>query len=446
MGLNTGKAQTQDRHILSTVNETAGHLDSVPFASVLRGNTLPGHVVFVHAHPDDETIATGGTIATLVDQGVGVTVLSCTRGERGEVIPEELKHLEGDGPALAEYREGELARAMEVLGVTDHRFLGAQEARLAGLPPRRYLDSGMRWGADGAEALEQLDPGSLCAAPLGEVAADVATVLETSVATTVISYDAHGGYGHPDHIRAHDAARRAAEVLGIPFFAIVAPGDDAVADIVVDVSSVIERKTDALRAHRTQVTVDGDRFALSSGPFREIAAEEHFRREGRRPTAARRAARQEESTAWHELGRTSRVVACVLAVLMGAALGGIGTVNHQWGYSAGFPLGVIAALALVAALVTGLRLVFATRIVAFFASVGILVSLVVLTVGGPGGSVLVPANGAGYGWSYGAAAIIALVLAWPSLAVLHPTPLPQAPPATRDTMEAEPDTKGRPAS
>lgn len=408
-------------------------------------------VLFVHAHPDDETISTGGSIATLVDRGAGVTVLSCTRGERGEVIPPELKRLEGDGPALARVREAELATAMEILGVTDHRFLGEADARLDGLSPRRYLDSGMRWGAAGAEALDELDPASLCAAPLGEVAADVAAVLRASGATAVVSYDAHGGYGHPDHIRAHDAALRAAEVLGIPFFAIVAPGSAATDDIVVDVSSVIGRKTDALRAHRTQVTVDGTRFALSSGPFREIATEEHFRREGRRRGEQRRAVTrhaqgQEESTAWHELGRTSRVVACALALLMGAALGGIGTVNHQWGYSAGFPLGVIAALALVAALVTGLRLVFATRIVAFVASVGILVSLVVLTVGGPGGSVLVPANGAGYGWSYGAAAVIALVLAWPKLAVPHPPRPSPVSSATRDTMGTEPDTKGRPAS
>lgn len=427
-----------------------------PFESVLLDRVL-----FVHAHPDDETIGTGGTLATLVDRGAGVTVLSCTRGERGEVIPPELKNLEGDGPALARYREGELAKAMDILGVTDRRFLGEPDARLAGLAPRRYLDSGMQWGVDGAEALDRLDPDSLCAASLGEVAADVATVLEASGATAVISYDAHGGYGHPDHIRAHEAALRAAAVLGVPFFAIVPPVDGAgtddgraAGDIVVDVSSVIGRKTDALRAHRTQVTVYGDRFALSSGPFQMIATEERFRREGQRRAAGRYGAGQEESTAWSDLGGPSRVIACALALLMGVALGGIGTVNHQWGFSAGFPIGAIAALVLVAALVTGLRLVFATRIVPFFASVGLLVSLVLLTVGGPGGSVLVPANGAGYGWSYGAAAIIALVLAWPNLAVLHP-PVPHPPQphpsvphpsqTARDTMEPEPDTKGRPA-
>lgn len=403
-------------------------------------------VLFVHAHPDDETIATGGTIAALVDRGAGVTVLSCTRGERGEVIPAELKHLEGDGPALARVREAELAAAMEVLGVTDHRFLGAADARLAGLPVRRYLDSGMRWGASGAEALDVLDPASLCAAPLGEVAADVAAVLQASGATAVVSYDAHGGYGHPDHIRAHDAAVRAAEVLGVPFFAIVADeveprgtaGGAAADDLVVDASSVIGRKTDALRAHRTQVTVEGTRFALSSGPFREIGTEERFRREEPDSSAGSR----EPEIAWHELGRGPRVIAGALAFLMGVALGGIGTVNHQWGYPAGFPIGTIAALILVAALVTGLRLVFATRVVPFWASVGILVALVVLTLGGPGGSVLVPANGAGYGWSYGAAAIIALVLAWPNLAgVTRQSPRPG--PTARDTMEAQSDRKGR---
>jgi N-acetyl-1-D-myo-inositol-2-amino-2-deoxy-alpha-D-glucopyranoside deacetylase len=404
-------------------------------------------VLFVHAHPDDETIATGGTIAALVDRGAGVTVLSCTRGERGEVIPAELKHLEGDGSALARVREAELAAAMEVLGVADHRCLGAADARLAGLPPRRYLDSGMRWGAAGAEALDELDPASLCAAPLGEVAADVAAVLRESGATAVVSYDAHGGYGHPDHIRAHDAAVRAAEVLGVPFFAIVAddvePGGTAgvaaADDLVVDVSSVIARKTDALRAHRTQVTVEGSSFALSSGPFREIGTEERFRREEPDSSAGEREA---ESIAWHDLGRGPRAIASALAFLMGVALGAIGTVNHQWGYPAGFPVGTIAALILVAALVAGLRLVFATRVVPFWASVGILVALVVLTLGGPGGSVLVPANGAGYGWSYGAAAIIALVLAWPNLAgVAKQTPHRGS--TARDTMEAQSDRKGR---
>ena len=80
------------------------------------------HVLFVHAHPDDESIVTGGTIAKLVRDGVPVTVLTCTRGERGEVIPAELRHLEGDLRALADHRETELAAAMAALGVTDQQI------------------------------------------------------------------------------------------------------------------------------------------------------------------------------------------------------------------------------------------------------------------------------------------------------------------------------------
>ncbi|MBE8146215.1 PIG-L family deacetylase [Brevibacterium casei] len=83
-------------------------------------------ILFVHAHPDDETIATGGTIAALAAEGDQVTVLTATRGEGGEVIPPEMKALEGDRAGLASVRESEIAEAMRSLGVTDHRFLGTR--------------------------------------------------------------------------------------------------------------------------------------------------------------------------------------------------------------------------------------------------------------------------------------------------------------------------------
>ena len=113
-------------------------------------------VLFVHAHPDDETITTGATIATLVENGAAVTVLTLTRGERGEVIPVDLASLEGDLEALAAVREAELAQALSHLGVRDHRFLGNPDARWAGRTARRYVDSGMRWGARGAQASASL--------------------------------------------------------------------------------------------------------------------------------------------------------------------------------------------------------------------------------------------------------------------------------------------------
>jgi N-acetyl-1-D-myo-inositol-2-amino-2-deoxy-alpha-D-glucopyranoside deacetylase len=368
------------------------------------------HVLFVHAHPDDETIGTGGTIATLLDRGATVTVLTCTRGERGEVIPADIKSLEGDGPALAEHRIGELSAAMTILGVDDHRFLGSPEARQPGLEPRRYLDSGMAWGESGAEALDELDPDSLAAADFGEVAADVAAVIASSGADAVVSYDSYGGYGHPDHIIAHRAALRAAEVMGVPFYSIVAPGDPlADDDLTVDVSAAFERKTEALMAHRSQLTVDGDRFALSSGPYLAIGSRESFRRMTARPAGF---------DGWRQLRTVEKVVTCLLALLVGAAAGGICTVNHQLVFSVGparIPLGVVVSLAIVAALLIGSRVVFGSRIPTSLAAVGVLGSLGILTLGGAGGSVLVPANGAGYTWTYGATIIVAVVLAWPRI-------------------------------
>src|SRR4051812_32329976 len=89
-------------------------------------------ILFVHAHPDDESIETGATMARHAAEGAHVCLVTCTRGEEGEVIPENLRHLTGD--RLGEYRAGELARACAALGVTDRRFLGGEG---------RWRDSGM---------------------------------------------------------------------------------------------------------------------------------------------------------------------------------------------------------------------------------------------------------------------------------------------------------------
>jgi N-acetyl-1-D-myo-inositol-2-amino-2-deoxy-alpha-D-glucopyranoside deacetylase len=373
-------------------------------------------VLFVHAHPDDETIATGATIAALIAQGAEVTVLTCTRGERGEVIPPELAALEGT-PALADYREHELAAAMAALGVVDHRYLGSVGARRSELEPRRYLDSGMKWGAKGAEALDETDTLSLSAAPLGEVAADIATVVAQFKPTAVVSYDATGGYGHPDHIRAGEAAQRAAEIMRVPFFEIkpendISPMDAASLPFLPgDVSAALARKTAALRAHRTQITVNNDNtFALSSGPARPITAQESFARVY--PAAA-----PTGSVPWSEQGFGTHLFAWIVALLIGLSLGAISTVNHQFEISVGkaqLPVGIVVSLVLIAALLVGLRIVFSGRLIAFLAALGIVVSIAVLSLAGGGGSVLVPANTAGYLLTYAPVVIALVVLGWPT--------------------------------
>jgi N-acetyl-1-D-myo-inositol-2-amino-2-deoxy-alpha-D-glucopyranoside deacetylase len=360
-------------------------------------------VLFVHAHPDDETITTGGTIATLVDRGAVVIVLTCTRGELGEVIPADLRQLEGS-KRLAAHRERELSAAMGILGVRDHRYLGSAGARWGEREPRRYTDSGMRWGVSGhAEATESFPADSLCAADADEVAADIAAVIAAVKPTAVVSYDVTGGYGHPDHIRAHEAARRAADVMEVPFFVIEAGGE-----IAIDVSAVIARKRAALVAYRSQVTVNGDEFALSSGPAMPIASVERFQR-----------VREFEAspTTWGEQGLGVHLVTSLLAIVVGAALGAILTVEHQLSVTmAGVPVpvGIIVSLLIVAGLLVGARLVFDGRLIALFAGIGMLGVIGVLSLASAGGGVLVPGNAAGYLLVYGTIVIVLLAVVWPA--------------------------------
>lgn len=367
----------------------------------------PQRVLFVHAHPDDETIVTGGTIAKLVDRGDAVTVLTCTRGELGEVIPEEFKHLEGTGAELAQFRTEELHRAMRILGVTDHRFLGEASARWSGRAPRRYLDSGMRWGEHGAVALESIGEDTLCAADVDEVVSDVAAVIADAEIDVVVGYDATGGYGHPDHIRAHQAARQAAAAMDVPYYAIEPTNAPNPAGFAIDVSAQWERKTQALRAYPSQVTVQGDRYALSSGPSSPIASQERYVRLA--PDAA-------VASPWDEQGPSGKIAGALLALLTGVAVGALATVNHQvavslWG--AQVPVGVVASLVLVLALLTGLRLVFDSRLLPGLATVGLLTSVGLLSLMSAGGSVLVPGNPVGWSWTFGAPIIALAVLGWP---------------------------------
>ncbi|MGW2640250.1 N-acetyl-1-D-myo-inositol-2-amino-2-deoxy-alpha-D-glucopyranoside deacetylase [Streptomyces sp. NPDC001348] len=152
-------------------------------------------LLLVHAHPDDESINNGATMAEYVARGARVTLVTCTLGERGEVVPPELRHL--SGAALGEYRLRELTAAMGELGVTDFRLLGG-----AG----RYTDSGMMGIADNE------DPGCFWQADLDEAAGHLVEVILEVRPQVLVTYDENGGYGHPDHIQAHRVAMRAVEL------------------------------------------------------------------------------------------------------------------------------------------------------------------------------------------------------------------------------------------
>jgi N-acetyl-1-D-myo-inositol-2-amino-2-deoxy-alpha-D-glucopyranoside deacetylase len=155
-------------------------------------------ILFVHAHPDDETVGTGATIAHYAAAGVPVTLVTCTLGEEGEIhVPELALLAPSAADQLGGYRIGELAAACRALGVSDHRFLGG-----AG----RYRDSGMM----GTPANEH--PRCFWRADLDEAAGYLLEVMREVRPRVMVTYDPNGFYGHPDHIQAHRTAMRAAEL------------------------------------------------------------------------------------------------------------------------------------------------------------------------------------------------------------------------------------------
>ena len=265
-------------------------------------------LLLVHAHPDDETIGTGATMAHYVADGAQVTLVTCTLGEEGEVLVPGLAQLAVDhADQLGGWRVHEIGAAMAELGVSDHRFLGG-----AG----RFRDSGMM-GTPANEkprAFWQADTDSSVFTAAVTALVEVVREVRPQV---MVTYDDFGGYGHPDHIMAHRVATAAADAAADPDFA--APGEpwavakfywtavprsvlaaelddadspfdhwptlDAVPFAVADelITTVVhapeqwQAKARALAAHATQVTVDGEFYALSNNLGQRIGSSEYFR-------------------------------------------------------------------------------------------------------------------------------------------------------------------------
>ena len=270
--------------------------ESSPLPTGARG------LLLVHAHPDDETINNGATMAKYAAQGARVTLVTCTRGELGEIIPPELAELAADrGDRLGEYRETELARAMKELGVTDHRFLGA---------PGEYRDSGMT-GTEGNER-----PDSFWQADVDEAAGRLAAVIREVRPRVLVTYNEIGGYGHPDHIQAHRVALRAVDLLAGTEYAVdrvfynlmprsvmasaleslraegepsgfTVPGsvdevavvveDDSMVAVAVDAEEFAPVKAAAMRAHATQISVHEPFYALSDDVGMKVLGTEYYR-------------------------------------------------------------------------------------------------------------------------------------------------------------------------
>jgi LmbE family N-acetylglucosaminyl deacetylase len=247
-------------------------------------------LVCFHAHPDDESIATGGVMAKAVDDGHRVVLVVATRGEHGEVPDGFLT----DGESLGDRRVQETHASAAVLGVHRVEFLG-------------YVDSGM------VDTPENDLPGSFWTADVEEAAQRLAAILEEEGADVLTVYDSHGAYGHPDHIQVHRVGMRAAELAGTPkvfqstinrtaiiemartappseeFDVAALEADESfgspeeVITCRVDVTDYVEQKRASMRAHASQIAEEHFMLAMPDDVFTASFGVEWFIRDGQGP-------------------------------------------------------------------------------------------------------------------------------------------------------------------
>jgi LmbE family N-acetylglucosaminyl deacetylase len=245
--------------------------------------------VIVHAHPDDESIATGGTIAKAKRDGHRVVLVIATKGEEGEPVPGVL----ADGEALGDRRERETEAAAALLGVDRVAFLGYRDSGMMGEPTNDH-------------------PASFWQADIDDAAGKLAAILREEAADLLVIYDENGVYGHPDHIQVHRVGVRAAELGGVvkvfeasfsrefmkEVFADLeasgADGDDLEGDDLetfglpeaelthrVDVSDFVLVKREALLRHESQISPDHPMVTAPFEIFARWSGVEWFRERAR---------------------------------------------------------------------------------------------------------------------------------------------------------------------
>ncbi len=236
-----------------------------------------------HAHPDDESITMGGTLARYSAAGVGVTLVTATLGEEGEVIGAELQGLtSARADQLGGYRYAELGWACAALGIRDRRMLAGvgtfRDSGMAGTPPADHPRAFLRCGSGQADH--------------DRAVAALVAVIDEIRPSVLLTYDFDGGYGHPDHITCHqvamaaaggrvprvlaavrtaEAANEALSVLPVPDgYRRATAADlgyltrDGEVAVTVDVAAFVDARRAALAAHATQVQLIAGGFALSN--------------------------------------------------------------------------------------------------------------------------------------------------------------------------------------
>ena len=354
-------------------------------------------ILLVHAHPDDESLFTGHLIAERLAAGAEVLVLTLTRGERGRVKLDEIKSLEGRLESMGHFRSNELLNALKEYGPgVKHKFAGT----------RAYLDSGMRVNLFGRAAKPRdLDEMSLTAAGSQVIADDILAELKSFKPDAVVTYNAKGGYGHPDHVVAHRATAsalrqyaRARRGRAPQFWVIAEPGERA--EVSVGNAETAKIKRAALEAHASQVSISGEGYSLVEGKETRFDAPERFRRTNPNP-----------------LVMLSPLVTIFWAIPLGVLMGLAGTLMHQVRAqnSEHTPIGLIVALISVGALALSLRLLRSSRGALYLTSITFGITVFTLAQRQAGGEVLIPSNDVGTIWAYGSIILCAVIILFPQI-------------------------------
>ncbi|MBH0084221.1 PIG-L family deacetylase [Salinibacterium sp. SWN167] len=357
-------------------------------------------VLVVAARPEDEAYVFGATIATLVQRGTELIVLSCSNNATAAIeaspstgsAPETVSHgatvpsavaasvtaggsaetntAVADAEADADPGTGERAAVSvdevvrEILGITSHHILREDNGRQFNMLDARALAS------DLAAAITSLKP-------------DV-----------VVSYakESSGTARGAEALLVHEATVLATELAGVPFYtASAVPVDRGVA---VSSATALAFKRRATEIYRNEVPV-GE--SVSTPP-------EYLRRLRRRELVI------------GERSRVERSILALVSLALGALVGLVLTAVHQSTFTIGdvrVPWGIVVSVTLVTALILGLRLIYDTRVAAGFASLGVLAMSAVLAAAMPGGTILIPANVAGYVWTFAPVLVVLIVVGWP---------------------------------
>lgn len=356
----------------------------------------PKKVLLVHAHPDDESLFTGHVIADRIAAGAEVMVLTLTRGERGKVKLEDLKSLEGNLSSMGAFRANELRNALAQFGDVKHKFAGT----------RAYLDSGMRINAFGkAIKRRRTDEMALASVSTAVISDDIYQTLLDFRPDAVITYNRKGGFGHPDHIKAHEATAMALRRYGrnfrsrAPKFWVIAEAGERF-DVQVGGAKSAAKKKAALEQHASQVAVGAETYYLVPG------------KEFRYDTPER--LRMASTTPWLWM---KPIFLALWALPLGILLGFAGTLLHSVTAAdeARTPIGLAVALVMTFSLAVALRLLRNSRGALYLMSFTLAGTVFWLSRPTAAGDALIMDNQLGQIWVYGSLIICAVVILFPKL-------------------------------